>query len=106
MMASQSIPDRVIRQMLASAVNLVVHCARLTDGTRKVVSIAEVTGIEGDQVKIEDIFVFEREGISPGGRVLGKFRGQNYRPICGDRIRSYGIKVDDAIYDDVVEVKD
>jgi len=106
MMASQSIPDRVIRQMLASAVNLVVHCARLTDGTRKVVSIAEVTGIEGDQVKIEDIFLFEREGISPGGRVLGKFRGQNYRPICGERIRSYGIKLDDSIYDEVVEVKD
>ena len=106
MMASQSIPDRVIRQMLASAVNLVVHCARLTDGTRKVVSIAEVTGIEGDLVKIEDIFLFEREGISAGGRVLGHFRGQKYRPVCGDRIRSYGIKLDDAIYDEVVEVKD
>lgn len=106
MMASSSIPDRVIRQMLASAVNLVVHCARLTDGTRKVVSIAEVTGIEDDQVKIEDIFLFERHGISPGGRVLGRFRGQNYRPVCGDRIRSYGIKLDDAIYDEVVEVTD
>ena len=106
MMASQSIPDRVIRQMLASAVNLVVHCARLTDGTRKVVSIAEVTGIEGDQVKIADIFLFERHGISPGGRVLGTFRGQKYKPICAERIRSYGIKLNDAIYDEVVEVKD
>jgi len=106
MMASSSIPDRVIRQMLASAVNLVVHCARLTDGTRKVVSIAEVTGVDGDQVKIEDIFLFERSGISAGGRVLGKFRGQNYRPVCADRIRSYGIKLDDAIYDEVVAVND
>lgn len=106
MMASQSIPDRVIRQMLASAVNLVVHCARLTDGTRKVVSISEVTGVEGDQLKIEDIFLFEREGLSAGGRVLGRFRGQNYRPICGERIRSYGIHLDDAIYEEVHEVKD
>ncbi len=106
MMASSSIPDRVIRQMLASAVNLVVHCARLTDGTRKVVGIAEVTGVEGDQVKIEDIFVFEREGISAGGRVLGRFRGQGYRPVCGERIRSYGIKLDDAIYDEMHEVMD
>ncbi|MBL8242006.1 MAG: CpaF family protein [Bryobacterales bacterium] len=106
MMASQSIPDRVIRQMLASAVNLVVHCARLTDGTRKVVSISEVTGVEGDQVKIEDIFLFEREGLSAGGRVLGRFRGQNYRPVCAERIRSYGIKLDDAIYDEVHEVTD
>jgi len=106
MMASQSIPDRVIRQMLASAVNLVVHCARLTDGTRKVVSISEVTGVEGDHVKIEDIFLFERSGISAGGRVLGKFRGMNYKPVCADRIRSYGIKLDDAIYSEVHEVTD
>ncbi|MFN0106445.1 MAG: CpaF family protein [Bryobacteraceae bacterium] len=106
MMASQSIPDRVIRQMLASAVNLVVHCARLTDGTRKVVSVAEVTGVEKDQVQLADIFLFEREGISPGGRVLGHFRGRNYRPVCADRIRSYGIKLDDTIYDEVHEVKD
>jgi pilus assembly protein CpaF len=106
MMASSSIPDRVIRQMLASAVNLVVHCARLTDGTRKVVSIAEVTGVEEDQVKIEDIFLFERQGISAGGRVLGRFKAQNYRPVCAARIRSYGIKLDDAIYDEVHEVKD
>ena len=106
MMASSSIPDRVIRQMLASAVNLVVHCARLTDGTRKVVSIAEVTGVEDEQVKIEDIFLFEREGISAGGRVLGRFKAQSYRPVCADRIRSYGVKLDDAIYDEVHEVTD
>ncbi|MBI2687112.1 MAG: CpaF family protein [Acidobacteria bacterium] len=106
MMASSSIPDRVIRQMLASAVNLVVHCARLTDGTRKVVSISEVAGMEDDELRIEDIFRFEREGISPDGRVLGRFRGQNYRPICADRIRAYGIHVEDAVYDEVHEVRD
>jgi len=106
MMASQSIPDRVIRQMLASAVNLVVHCARLTDGSRKVVSISEVTGVEDDELKIEDIFRFERQGVSPGGRVLGRFRGCNYRPVCGERIRSFGVKLNDAIYDEVFEVKD
>ncbi len=106
MMASSSIPDRVIRQMLASAVNLVVHCARLTDGTRKIVSISEVAGMTGDELDIKDIFLFEREGISAGGRVLGHFRGQHYKPVCADRIRSYGVKLDDAIYDEVHEVKD
>lgn len=105
MMASQSIPDRVIRQMLASAVDLVIHCSRLTDGTRKVTSIAEVTGVEGDTVKIADIFQFEREGVVAGGRVVGRFRGKGYRPLCADRIRSYGIHLDDAIYDEVHEVK-
>lgn len=106
MMASSSIPDRVIRQMLASAVNLVVHCARLTDGTRKVVSISEVTGVDGDMMAIEDIFNFEREGISAGGRALGTFRATGYRPICADRIRAYGVHLDDAIYSEVQEVKD
>jgi pilus assembly protein CpaF len=106
MMASQSIPDRVIRHMLASAVNLVVHCSRLTDGSRKVTSISEVVGVEGDSVKIEDIFLFHREGVGAGGRVLGHFRGQKYKPICADRIRSFGIHLDDAIYEEVHEVKD
>ncbi len=106
MMASSSIPDRVIRQMLASAVQLVVHCSRLTDGTRKLVSIAEVVGIEGDMVKMQDIFVFEREGISAGGRVLGRFRGMGYRPHVAQRIKAYGTKLDDRIYDEVHEVVD
>ncbi|HEU0122335.1 MAG TPA: CpaF family protein [Bryobacteraceae bacterium] len=104
MMASQSIPDRVIRQMLASAINLVVHCARLTDGTRKVVSISEVVGVEREELQIADIFRFEREGVGAGGGVLGRFRGLGYRPVCGERIRAYGIKLDDAIYDEVHEV--
>jgi pilus assembly protein CpaF len=106
MMASQSIPDRVIRQMLASAIQLVVHCARLTDGTRRVVSISEVLGVDGDQVAMEDIFVFEREGISAGGRVIGRFRGMRYKPECSARIRSYGFHVNDAIYEEIQEVRD
>ncbi|MCX6587576.1 MAG: CpaF family protein [Acidobacteria bacterium] len=106
MMASSSIPDRVIRQMLASAVQLVVHCARLTDGTRKIVSIAEVVGIEGDLVKMEDIFLFERQGVSPGGRVLGRFQGTGYRPNVAQRIRAYGTKLNDGIFDEIQEVVD
>ncbi|MBM3784981.1 MAG: CpaF family protein, partial [Acidobacteria bacterium] len=106
MMASSSIPDKVIRQMLASAVNLVVHCARLTDGSRKVVSISEVTGVDGDMMAIEDIFLFEREGISAGGRAIGRYRGTGYKPICADRIRAYGVALDDAIYNETQEVRD
>jgi pilus assembly protein CpaF len=106
MMASSSIPDRVIRQMLVSAVNLVVHCARLTDGTRKVVSISEVVGVDGDQVAIEDIFQFERQGISAGGRVIGCFRATGYKPECAGRIRAYGIHLDDKIYGEEQAVTD
>lgn len=106
MMASSSIPDRVIRQMLVSAVNLVVHCARLTDGTRKVVSISEVVGVDGEQVAIEDIFQFERHGISAGGRVIGRFQATGYKPECAARIKSYGVHLNDEIYSEKQEVKD
>ena len=105
MMASQNIPDKVIRQMLASAVNVVVHCARMNDGTRKMISISEVLGVDGDQVEMQDIFVFDREGIGPDGRVLGRFRATGVKPFYYDRIRSYGFKMDDSIFNEMVEVK-
>ena len=75
MMASQHVPDNVIRQQLASAIQIVVQCARLSDGTRKVTGISEVMGVEDDQVEMQDIFVLERTGIGPRGKVLGKFHG-------------------------------
>src|SRR5882672_11432205 len=84
MMASAHVPDKVIRQQLASAINIVVHCARLSDGTRKVTGIAEVMGVENDQVEMQDIFEFDRTGISPRGKVLGRFHGNGARPICLD----------------------
>src|SRR2546423_3811573 len=80
MMASQHVPDKVIRQQLASAINIVVHMARLSDGARRVMAISEVTGIENDQVEMQDIFVFERTGISSRGKILGKFHGSGTQP--------------------------
>lgn len=111
MMASQNIPDHVIRAMLCSAVQIVVQCVRLTDGSRKVVSISEVRGAEGggaeaDQVDMRDIFSFEREGISARGQIVGRFRASGYRPDCLDRLKAYGVKLDPAIFDEVQEVKD
>src|SRR5215470_7917657 len=79
MMASQHVPDKVIRQQLASAINVVVHCARLADGARRVTGIAEVVGVDHDQVEMQDIFTFERLGISQRGKVIGKFRGLDNR---------------------------
>ncbi len=105
MMASQNIPDKVIRQMLASAVNIVIHCSRMSDGTRKIVSISEVLGLDGDQVEMQDVFVFDREGIGADGRVLGRFRGTGVKPFYYDRIRSYGVTLDEAIFNEIVEVK-
>src|SRR6516165_2839988 len=82
MMASQNVPDAVIRQMLASAINVVVHCARLSDGTRKAMGISEVVGVENDLVEMQDVFIFERSGLSQRGKVIGKFRGLDNRPHC------------------------
>src|SRR5438477_5153930 len=86
MMASQHVPDKVIRQQLASAINVVVHCTRLSDGSRKVTGIAEVVGVENDLVEMQDIFGFERTGISPRGKEVGFFRGCGVKPVCLDRM--------------------
>jgi pilus assembly protein CpaF len=106
MMASQHVPDRVIRQQLASAINVVVHCARLSDGTRKVTGISEVVGVEHDQVEMQDIFEFERTGVSPRGRVVGRFRASGARPICLERLKSYGIHLSSSIFEEQHEVKE
>src|ERR1035438_3195116 len=106
MMASQHVPDKVIRQQLASAINVVVHCNRLADGTRKATGIAEVVGVENDLVEMQDIFEFERSGISARGKVLGRFRGCGNEPLCLERLKSYGIHLPLAIFHETHEVKE
>lgn len=106
MMASQNVPDKVIRQQLASAINLVVQCVRLADGSRKITAIGEVIGVARDQVEMQDIFEFERTGISPRGKVVGRFRGLGNMPQCLDRLRGYGIHLSKSIFNEVVEVND
>jgi pilus assembly protein CpaF len=106
MMASQNVPDRVIRQQLGSAIHLVVQTARLSDGARRITAIAEVTGVSKDHVEMQDIFEFERLGISPRGKVVGRFRGCGVQPQCLDKLRGYGIHLSRSIFDEVVEVGD
>src|ERR1700736_3791123 len=105
MMASQHVPDKVIRQQLASAINIVVQMSRLSDGSRKVMTIGEVIGVENDQVEMQDLFIFDRTGISARGKVLGSFRGCGAKPVFGDRLKSYGIHLSPAIFSEVHEVK-
>ena len=100
MMASQHVPDYVIRQMLGAAVNLVVHMNRLPDGSRKIVTIAEVTETDGETVEMHDVFRLEREGMSPSGKVVGRFRGAGYVPKCMQRLKAYGIHVSPAVFNE------
>ena len=93
-----------IRQQVASAVNVLVQCSRMSDGTRRVTSITEVTGIEGDIVTLQDIFVFEKLGLSPEGKVLGRFCASGILPKFHEKLLAAGIKVPMDIFDEVVEV--
>ncbi len=106
MMASAHVPDKVIRQQLASAINLVVQCSRLGDGTRKITGISEVVGVAGDQVEMNDVFEFERLGISPRGKVVGRFRGFGVVPLVMDRLKGYGVHLSKSTFDEIVEVQD
>jgi len=90
-MANLNIPERAIRQQIASAINIIVQVSRMADGTRKVTGISELTGMEGDVITMQEIFVFDRTGIGPGGKVLGRFRATGIRPKCSDRIAAAGM---------------
>jgi pilus assembly protein CpaF len=103
-MANLSIPDRAVRQQITSAVNAVVQIARLSDGTRKVVSISEITGMEGEMVTMQEIFRFERRGLDPEGKVRGAFCATGIRPKFTDRLIAAGQRLPSFLFDQVVEV--
>jgi pilus assembly protein CpaF len=103
-MANLNIPERAIRQQIASAVNLIVQVSRLADGTRKVTGISEITGMEGDIITMQDIFVFERSGIGPNGKVIGRFRATGIRPKCSDRIHAAGLTLGIDMFEHVKAV--
>jgi len=93
-----------IRQQIASAVHILVQCARLSDGSRRVTNITEVTGTEGDVVTLQDIFVFEKRGLAPDGRVLGRFAATGILPKFNEKLLAAGIRLPERVFDEVVEV--
>jgi pilus assembly protein CpaF len=93
-----------IRQQIASAVHLLVQAARLSDGTRRVVNLTEVTGMEGEVVTLQDIFVFEKRGLSPEGRVAGRFAATGIRPKFYEKLLAAGIRLSPDLFDEVMEV--
>jgi pilus assembly protein CpaF len=93
-----------IRQQIASAVHLLVQAARLSDGSRRVVSLTEVTGMEGEVVTLQDIFVFEKRGLNPDGKVVGRFAATGIRPKFYEKLLAAGIRLRADLFDEVVEV--
>jgi len=98
-MANLNIPDKAIRQHVASAINLLVQMTRLSDGTRKVTNVSEITGMEGDVITMQDIFVFERTGLGENGKVLGRFRATGIRPKCSDRLAASGVALPTEMFE-------
>lgn len=104
LMAELQIPTRVIQQQLASAIKMVVQVTRLQDGSRKIINVSEVVGLEGDHIEVQDVFAFERIGVSEEGKVMGRFRCFNNKPKILERLRINGIKLPDGIFDEVMDV--
>jgi pilus assembly protein CpaF len=104
LMADLDIPSRVILQQLASAIKLVVQVARLQDGSRKITNVSEVIGVKEDRVEVQDVFLFERTGVSDAGKVQGRFKSSGVKPRILEHLRVSGVQVPPSIFDEVSEV--
>src|ERR1700723_1517032 len=103
-MANLNLPERAMRQQIASAIHAIVQIARLTDGTRKVISISEVTGMEGDVLTMQDIFIFERRAIDETGKVRGTSRATGIRPQFAERLATGGARLRPALFESKTEI--
>jgi pilus assembly protein CpaF len=104
-MGATNLPERAIRQQITSAIQVVVQQSRMSDGTRRVTSVSEITGMEGDTITMQEIFLFEKTGITQEGKVLGRFRATGIRPKCCERLRSSGINLPAEMFEGVMEVR-
>jgi pilus assembly protein CpaF len=98
-MANLNIPERAIRQQVASAIEVIVQIARMSDGTRKVTAITEITGMERDMITMQDIFVFEKLGVADDGKIRGRFRATGLRPKCAERLAASGITLSPQMFE-------
>ncbi|CAN7254782.1 CpaF family protein [Massilia sp. LjRoot122] len=98
-MAASSLPSKAMRQQISSAVGVVLQVSRLTDGKRKLVSLQEVTGMEGDVITMQEIFQFKQTGLGENGTVIGHFCATGIRPRFLERLRTYGVSIPDSVFD-------
>jgi pilus assembly protein CpaF len=104
-MASLELPERAMRQQIASAINVVIQVSRLSDGSRKLMQVSEIVGMEGDIITMQDIFVYEREGVAENDKVLGRFKATGIRPRFSDRLKSYGIDLSALLFSNPTSVE-
>jgi pilus assembly protein CpaF len=103
-MANLNIPERAIRQQVANAIHAVVQIARLSDGSRKVLTVSEITGMENDSIVLQDVFIFERSGIDESGHVRGSFHSTGLTPYFAERLATAGCRLSPALFESRLEV--
>ena len=103
-MANLNIPERAIRQQIANAVHAVVQVARLSDGSRKIITVSEVTGMDGEMITLQDIFIFDRSGIDESGKVRGVFHSTGLPPHFAERLATAGCRLSPALFESRMEV--
>jgi len=104
-MGAANLPERALRHQITSAIQVIVQQSRMSDGTRKVTSISEITGMEGDIITMQEIFAFEKVGITQEGRVIGRFRATGIRPKVCERLRASGINLPAEMFEGGMEVR-
>ena len=102
LMAGMDLPERAIREQIASAISVIVHLQRMSDGGRKVVSISEITGMESQTIVMQDIFVYEKKGVGPDRRVIGEFVPTGVRPWFMEKLRVSGFELPPHIFERTV----
>jgi pilus assembly protein CpaF len=100
-MANLNIPEKAIRQQIASAVDLIVQVTRMSDGKRKVTAVSEITGMEGEVITMQEIFMFDRQGLTQDGHVRGRFRATGIRPKCTQQLAAAGVQLPAAMFEHV-----
>jgi pilus assembly protein CpaF len=103
-LANLNIPERAVRQQISSAIHAVVQITRLSDGSRRVTNICEITGMEGNVITMQDIFVLERRGMTDTGKIRGGFRATGIRPIFSEKLAAAGLRLGPTLFDSSVEV--
>ena len=98
LMAGANLPEKAMRFMISSALDMIVQATRLADGTRKIISVSEVVGMEGDIINLQEIFNFERQGIDKNGKVLGQFRPTGIRPKFAEKLERAGIPISEDLF--------
>lgn len=103
-MSNLNLPERTVRQQISSAISIVVQVSRLSDGSRRVISISEITGMEENVISMHEIFSFQRKGIGPDGKVIGAFQPSRIRPKFLERLRVSGIMLPASMFENITEV--